>query len=61
MNCLQNLLKEPPIVGSRSMRRPSPLNLVTPLPFHSIHVLVFSPIIDGLAPLFVPLFDVHDD
>ncbi|KAL6648954.1 hypothetical protein ACP70R_013178 [Stipagrostis hirtigluma subsp. patula] len=27
MNCLQNLLKEPPIVGSRSMRRPSPLNL----------------------------------
>ncbi|GJN30028.1 hypothetical protein PR202_gb18302 [Eleusine coracana subsp. coracana] len=27
MNCLQNLLKEPPIVGSRSMRRPTPLNL----------------------------------
>ncbi|KAG2555374.1 hypothetical protein PVAP13_9KG557200 [Panicum virgatum] len=27
MNCLHNLLKEPPIVGSRSMRRPSPLNL----------------------------------
>ncbi|CAN6302627.1 unnamed protein product [Urochloa humidicola] len=27
MNCLQNLLKEPPLVGSRSMRRPSPLNL----------------------------------
>ncbi|KAL6847570.1 hypothetical protein ACP4OV_022596 [Aristida adscensionis] len=27
MNCLQNLLKEPPIVGSRAMRRPSPLNL----------------------------------
>ncbi|GJN09363.1 hypothetical protein PR202_ga27364 [Eleusine coracana subsp. coracana] len=28
MNCLQNLLKEPPIVvGSRSMRRPAPLNL----------------------------------
>nr|CAB3497322.1 unnamed protein product [Digitaria exilis] len=30
MNCLQNLLKEPPIVGSRSMRRPSPLNLMQP-------------------------------
>uniref|UniRef100_A0A0D9VNE9 Dual specificity protein phosphatase 4 n=1 Tax=Leersia perrieri TaxID=77586 RepID=A0A0D9VNE9_9ORYZ len=29
MNCLQNLLKEPPIVGSRSMRRPSPLNLAS--------------------------------